>query len=420
MKKKYSVVAGCFCTTLLMAQQGTFNVTLKSIKCIKETADDIFDLDGKKDEVYGMLYYSVQQQTGNYSQHVGTEVYGDMNGFSDFSFHRQKGGSAGNTGGLKAGDEIIINKSLIGAHIADNTTITLIPTVWEWDNKSSTLAFGNFSNAMKSAFAIIDPQSLVLIQQIDKNMPSSVIAGYARNWNIFSSQPSFSNVLQVVNGKPGDRPIGMNSFGEFYPKVLILNNKLLGLTNRTGAYDAANLEVVRTVEFIYDEEALANTRDHGIYAITLRVTWVPDPVKQTAPPPPPLNNYGIKAPGTIQTNNTTLKVPPTPIDNAILSGAWQGTISSQTNAKDGPFNFKFNNNVFWVLNNNGSGSAIYSGGYKIANGNFSASYLDGNNYTMVINSTDYYAATKEMTGNFTCTGPNYYKTGKWVAKKISN
>lgn len=430
MKKTVTtILLSLLVTGTLFAQRGTYSVSVKSITCLGETADDILDMDGKKDEVFVILYYSITKPgTQPVRGHTGTKIYGDMNGFTDYTYHRLRGGTASGSGGIRSGDVIDINQDLIGGRLEDNSLITLIPVVWEQDVKTtnaSDIQFTSFLTTMKNAMNTIEPLAPAMLQNIERTRPQSVIRAYVLPWNAFSTQPSFSSVLNKVNGVPGNRPVGMNSYGEFHPKVLFLNNFLLGKTNRSENFSEAHMESIRTVDFDYDEVLLGNTRDHGKYRITLRVTWNPDPV---APAPPP----AVQTPGTIIKSNpvspvkanatikNTGQILTTPLTNDIVTGVWKGTQGSMNANADEPLNIKLGNYVFWLLRNDGSGISQYAGGYRIENGILKGSYTDNNNRVCEYTSTGYSANTGELSGNWTCTGAGYYKTGKWIMKKISN
>ncbi len=398
-----------------------------------ETADDILETDGRKDEAFVILYYSITRPGAQPVRgHAGTKIYGDLNGFTDFTYHRLRGGTASGSGGIRTGDIVDINQDLIGGRLENNSLITLIPVVWEQDVKTtnaSDIQFTSFLTTMKNAMSTIEPLAPAMLDNLERNRPQSVIRAYVLPWNAFSTQPSFSAVLNKVNGVPGNRPVGMNSFGEFHPKVLFLNNFLLGKTNRTENYSEAHMESIRTVDFDYDEVLLGNTRDHGKYRVTLRVTWTPDPVAPAPPPPAPapVATQGpviktnpvipVKTNGNIK--NAT-QVFSNPLTNEILTGVWKGTKGSMNSNADEPLNIKLGNNVFWLLKNDGSGGSQFAGGYRIENGALKGSYTDSNNRVYEFTSSGYAAGTGELSGNWTCTGTGYYKTGKWIMKKISN
>ena len=111
MKKEFSLfIVSILLTGLLYAQQpgnGKVKIYLRTISCIKESADDIFDFDGKGNEVFVTFFYSVASSNGTtrYVNKITSAVYGDVNGRPA----RYKAGTAGNNGGIKAGDIIYAN-----------------------------------------------------------------------------------------------------------------------------------------------------------------------------------------------------------------------------------------------------------------------------------------------------------------------
>ena len=65
--KKYFLIAALLIHFSLHAQQtgnGKVKIYLRTISCSKESLDDIFDGDGKGNEVFVTFYYSVASSNG--------------------------------------------------------------------------------------------------------------------------------------------------------------------------------------------------------------------------------------------------------------------------------------------------------------------------------------------------------------------
>ncbi|MDF0644469.1 MAG: hypothetical protein P0111_10585 [Nitrospira sp.] len=138
---------------------GKYRVVINGLRVIHETKDDMFQFDGKRDEVYVAAFVRRQSvpslgtdfvtTTSQLLDHgfVRSKVHGDINGFQD---HRVLAGTASELGGLRTSDTIPLNRdpALPSARPPSTTTfplhvwegtlndtdaLVIHPTLWEWD-----------------------------------------------------------------------------------------------------------------------------------------------------------------------------------------------------------------------------------------------------------------------------------------------
>src|SRR4051794_26633684 len=166
--KKILLIITLFGAVALHAQppaKGRVKIYLYSVRCDKETADDLFDGDGKGDEIYITVFYSVATSNGTtrYSSKVSTGIYGDNRNWPA----RVKAGSAGVTGGIKAKDEVYINPlteermpvgderfkglPVIDVELEAGDVLTIIPVLWEWDG-NATNTQNSFESFLSNSF----------------------------------------------------------------------------------------------------------------------------------------------------------------------------------------------------------------------------------------------------------------------------
>lgn len=429
MKKVIALLTFLGCLNLVQAQNdpspaGWVSIDLNSFMCHKTTNDDFLNFDGFGDEVYFVIYYSVADKNGvtRYSNKLVSKVYGDTYRFPD----RVLAGHANpdNKGGMSNGSQFFPGNEfpqIKRVRLEAGDIITVIPTIWEWDNNSNVQLQNSFDSRMINSFNTINTKIPAMLQYCYGGYKCYQITNLG-----MIRMPVFSDILQPINGVNGSRPIGISKAGEFNPIVFSLKSQMImtqyGKTPIDGKTYSMNYN-----DFGIDEESMGNTRDHGKYMMRFHFTFEQDLAKPATPvPPPPAgnNNTIVTPPRPVKQNipvkNTGLAILKVPVTNEIMSGVWKGTSGTMTSATDGPFTFKCGNSAFWLLKNDGSGVALASGGYSFNNGNFTGNYTDSNNWKYVYTSTSYNPQSGELSGDWTCTGSGYYKTGKWIVKKISN
>lgn len=227
-----------------------FVVTINGFSCNSETWDDALERDGKRDEVYLMCKtMSIQQRNGSpqvvSEQTLKSVVMGDVNNRSAEENRAQAGNADGYKGGIKTGDNVpsnqpwkrtltptlhylpmLVYQGLLSAN--NNTTIQIIPSVWEWDGPTDF-----FNKAME----LINKPFTDLVNLTAGNDPVRQMIVTRGNqdfhfYNILLKRTPAPGTEVVVNrnvfGDPKDRPVGMLLNGAtnqflYYPVGLQLN-----------------------------------------------------------------------------------------------------------------------------------------------------------------------------------------------------
>jgi hypothetical protein len=390
-------------TASTFAQSGRIRVSFAGFDCYRETWDDILHMDGKCDEVFFNFGFTLADRVGNtklaYEKRTG--VYGDASG--QFS-NRINVGSCGpsaspSKGGIKAGDTYRCNDVIGEYDMTDGDILTVVPTAWEYDPIADNSA--SFFSTIRGAYTGINQRIAPLMTSLRIIMGD--LAGLIYDASTLGVASTKAGGDQGELGKSGTRPIGMQKYGDFSPKLVALNTpNLATISNSDMGFGKGVISVN------YNEEALGNSRDHGNYSILLKVEFTP---VQSAPPPPPAN-----------TNNTT---PPinNPMSGGIkklnlpaaitVAGTWVGTYGNGNNNSPSYYSFKLNDDgTMQVLGNNGA--VIANGKYSFANNQLSGSY------TYTGSGTYSFAATMSANGSLTGTWGSNNNTsggGKWVMNK---
>ena len=446
MKKIFIVALAIFTTTQLLAQSGRVKVTFLGFKCYRETWDDILGLDGRGDELLFKFNISTSDKNGNTKIMYDrtTDVYGDKSG----SFtNRIKAGTESPTGGVRAGDLVNTNLLLGEYDLANGDFVSIIPTAWEQDPIADNM--NSFTNTFGAV--VSDMNKSLSTAMIGINIASGNFIGalfHGAMLKISSIKPAGD---QGELGKAGTRPIGMKKYGEYTPEVVAVNTaNLTTLCNSNYGWGNGVIEVK------YDEVALGNTRDHGIYSILLKFEFTPNNSGAPAPAPGSTtisknnaapapsagssnNNTVISNPKNVQLGNsrqlTTTKTisannniaansgitrlpaagttPPPHVTGDQAAGLWRGTLQTAGISGTAPLNVKLDGNTFWVLKNDGSMGVTAAGAYSVKNGVMTGNYFFENiSYTYT--STGFNQSTGEMSGTWSGGG----KSGTWIMKKI--
>ncbi len=350
---------------------GRVKISLVSFYNNKETADDILDLDGKKDEIFFSFMYTVAGMNGNtkLSSKTISSVYGDATG--SFS-NRISAGSAtdlfgNNRGGIRTDDIVRCNFPILDVTLDVGDVISIVPSIWEWDNNNATVQ-GSFEDAIMAAFPYMNTK---IVETVKYCYPTTEDQScFVRNGTGFLGLPNCSNILQSVSNRTGNRPIGMTTTGGYSPTVISMGAELL---DKVVGMQFKNIGVrgysnVGTIPVAFDEEALGNTRDHGNYGMYLKIEFIKSAAPTPAPPAPaPAPKYS-KIP-------TTTKFPNQPIQitDAGITGKWTGTYGSGELATPTFYSFQLNADGSIQLLNV-SGGIIASGTYSFSNNVLSANY----------------------------------------------
>ncbi|RXK62107.1 hypothetical protein ESA94_03585 [Lacibacter luteus] len=413
--KKLICLLVCIATShLLLAQAGRIRVSFAGFDCIRETWDDILHADGKGDEVYFTFSFLLGDKNGttklNYEKR--TPVYGDATG--QFS-NRISVGSwvdvfGNNRGGIKAGDNYRGNLLLGEYDVANDDILTIVPTAWEQDPIADNQA--GFSSTIQSMAYSINQKiaPVVLGIGILTMNPTSIIFGAGQ----LGIPKIKAGGEQGELGKPGTRPIGMEKYGDFSPKFVGLKSSDLAfLSNSDMGYGKGVIPVH------YDETAVGNLRDHGIYTVLLKVEFFPSQTQSTTTTQPSNTGNGTTttttvtkttAPSTIKTVNTG-----TTTSTSTVAGIWKGTYGTGSSNNTTFYSFQLNpDGTMNVLD--ASGKSIAAGTYNLNNNQLTGIYrYTGNN-----NAFSFAASVKgsQMEGTWG-SGSNVSGGGRWMMTKAA-
>src|SRR5689334_10997806 len=213
--KKFFLIAVLFAASVVYAQppaKGRVKIYLHSVRCDQETADDLFDGDGKGDEIFITVFYSVASSNGTtkYINKVSTGIYGDNRNWPS----RVKAGSAGNTGGIKARDIVYVNPlteermpvgderfkglSVIDLELEAGDILTIIPVLSEWDG-NTTNTQNSFESYLSNSFNSVNVHMAGFTQKFDIKTANRVFGDKGASCINLNG---ISQLLQPVNGWP--------------------------------------------------------------------------------------------------------------------------------------------------------------------------------------------------------------------------
>ena len=398
MKKIICFLMMLALVSAIMAQSGRIRISFAGFDCYRETWDDILHADGKGDEVYFNFGFSLADKNGNskLSYEKRTGVYGDATG--PFS-NRISAGSyvdlfGNNKGGIKAGDTYRCN-TIVGEYdMADGDILTIVPTGWEHDPIADNSA--SFFFTMKGFYNSIN-QKLAPIM-IGFNVLTGNLGGIIYQAGSLGISKINAGGNQGELGKAGTRPLGMEKYGDFSPKLVVVNTPNLNtICNSDMGFGKGVIGVN------YDEVAVGNSRDHGNYTILLRIEFFPN---QNATP---------AALPSSSTGSTGIKKLEVPANTSSIAGTWKGTWGSGTNNSPNFYSFQFNADGSMSLLD-AQGNTTATGKYSWANNQLTVTYTYNNN------SGTYSAigslSNNQLNGTWGA-GTNGSGAGKWVMNKAS-
>jgi len=398
MKKLICFILILAAVSPVMAQSGRIRISFAGFDCYRETWDDILHADGKGDEVYFNFGFSLADKNGNskLSYEKRTGVYGDATG--PFS-NRISAGSfvdlfGNNKGGIKAGDTYRCN-TIVGEYdMADGDILTIVPTGWEHDPIADNSA--SFFFTMKGFYNSIN-QKLAPIM-IGFNVLTGNLGGIIYQAGSLGISKINAGGNQGELGKAGTRPLGMEKYGDFSPKLVVVNTPNLNtICNSDMGFGKGVIGVN------YDEVAVGNSRDHGNYTILLRIEFFPN------------QNATATAPPSSSTGGTGIKKLEASANASSIAGIWKGTWGSGTNNSPNFYSFQFNADGSMSLLD-AQGNTTATGKYSWANNQLTVTYTYNNN------SGSYSAigslSNNQLNGTWGA-GTNGSGAGKWVMNKAS-
>ena len=317
----------------------------------------------------------------------------------------------GNKGGIKAGDNYFSLLETGSLDLGLNDALFLVPSIWETDNRPDN-GFKPYQNKLEnatiSAYPVVSPSDNV--------------------WQ--SAYPVIKNFvypdpIRYTQVTYDDCPIGFSKNGNdaaYTDRMIFLTWPVLSNIATQDLYNKG----IGIIPVAFDERNAGLGWDYpAAYKMFLKIEIIrppsapaPAPRNAAPAPPPPAATVATKVVKPQRTAFTMTDLKPVfEMNNEFLYGGWKGTKGAGSSATGELFACKFSNNVFWLLNNNDV--AIASGGYQVSANNFTTTCSDAGNTSYTITSTNYNASSGELSGTWSATG-NVYRTGKWIAKKISN
>jgi hypothetical protein len=352
-------------STTSFAQQsvkGKIKIYLNSFRCEKETLDDMFEGDGKGDEVFITLFYSVASSNGTtrFINKITTSVYGDNRIWPS----RIKAGSAGTNGGIKPNDEVLgrpqtVGLPLLEADLEAGDILTIIPVLWEWDSDTK-----NVQNSLESyLWGSMNNVNVYLAALLQKFDMKTAFRQFGENGGRIINIQGIKQILQGVNGVPGNRPIGMTTAGDYDPQTFAFNSVVVdNWETLMTPYDRYSNTKCLPVRF--DEVSLGNTRDHGQYVVKLYPEFVKAPPDNNGNPKP-IKTLNTNDPRNLAAGNISSKV--------FFTGNWSGTQTTDSGLYPQAVNFQLTaNNEFIMADRNGVVAA--RGTYTLSGISISGSY----------------------------------------------
>ena len=446
------------------AQSGRIKISFVGFECIRETFDDILQSDGKGDEVYFNFGFTLANRQGvmQQSYEKRTPVYGDNTG--PFS-NRINAGSAvdifgGAKGGIRAGDNFSCN-DIIGEYtMNDGDILTIVPTAWEYDPIADNL--NSFTSTLRGFYVSMNQKVAPVMAGL--SLLTGDLAGVIYHGTNFGLTKIRAGGDQGELGRPGTRPIGMEKYGDFVPKLVVFNTRSITTIINSNYGHGRGVIAVN-----YDEPAIGNNRDHGIYNILLKFEFtptgpaggntngVPPPAPKTntggtTVPPPPSNSNGSYVPpptsGTktggsyvppppANSNNGSAVPPPvntkvseprqisTPVRPAVLTtaipvqaaamgvtGTWVGNFGTGTNYNGAYCSFRLNaDGTMQVIG--ADRSVVASGTFKFENNQLTGTYIKPSGEIFSFNGK---MDNNALAGTFG-TGTNVSNQGTWRMTK---
>jgi hypothetical protein len=442
MKKIFTAAIALFSAGSIAAQHGgSLLVEITTITCQNKSWDGLVEFDGPGNEVFvSGSFYTRNPNSTTFKIHNGvseTPTYGSTAGHNE----RTQAGTASPTGGIDNNNRFTVNKTLVSTHLDGDGFTLFSPSLWERDDNNET-TYNKFKNQLASDLA---SASLMPFPNFgNSNEPGNPFAGkifsYGNGYNVTIPPNSYPSILySLVNpNAQGNRPMGITKYdGQpliFDPKIILIEAKSLWAAyNQTPVnHPYPNTEypikTIKELSLNFGEMTYGIDASNGKYLVNIAIKFAPegDDLAAARNPAqnPPVKQQVINA-GNIKTIGDKTLIPikgaqaPAPaytMTNAMMYTEWKGLMGVYGEpTKGGPFFFKINNNALWLQDANGT--SIASGGFRIENNNFVATYSYPNGDTYNIISTGYNPSNGELTGTWSGTGVNANKKGNWMAYK---
>lgn len=288
-----------------------FRVLVKGFTCVRETADDILERDGKRDEIYLSSFSFMANNANNTIPATGvrtrTRVFCDINGRGPENKWAMAGSASGGLGGIQTGDNIpdiepwknntpasgeLLPYVLWEGNLYPGSDYVVIhPAIFEYDGPADFLT--NFwHNSFIGLAARTASNVLSLPFQLFTSIPGySSGSGYNDGspgvWPVPTVMQQFGNVFYRVNlttlsyeeqrklfvnaDNPNDRPIGIDASMIYNPLQIRMDHNIANtLAERDFGYGKG------IVPLRYKDD----DRFKGEYILYLSFEKVSDPSQQ--------------------------------------------------------------------------------------------------------------------------------------------
>jgi hypothetical protein len=249
-----------------------FRVVVKGFTCNRESADDILERDGKRDEIYltsfSFLVNNQNNTIPNTAIRTRTRVFCDINGRGPENKWAMAGSAAGGLGGIQTGDNIpdiepwknnapasgeLLPYVLWEGNLSPGSDYVVIhPGIMEYDGPADFLT--NFwHNSFVGVAARAATNVLSLPFQLFTSVPGygNPGSGFGYNdsspgvWPAPTVMQQFGNVFYRANletlspqdqtklfvnaGSPADRPIGLDAKMIYNPLQIRMDNRIANM-----------------------------------------------------------------------------------------------------------------------------------------------------------------------------------------------
>lgn len=406
MKKIIAVSLLMTLITSINAQSGRIRISFAGFDCYRETWDDILHMDGKGDEVFFTFNFTLADKNGgsklNYEKR--TPVYGDATGsFSNrISVGSWVDAFGNNRGGIKAGDTYRCNDIIGEYDMADGDILTVIPTGWEHDPISDNSH--SFNSTVRGLYYSINQKVAPIM--IGFNILTGNLGGVVFNAASLGLSKTKAGGEQGDLGRAGTRPIGMEKYGDFSPKLVVLNTPNLNtICNSDMGFGRGVISVN------YDEVAVGNSRDHGNYSLLLKIEFFPNPTATQQPAAANTSGSNPPANNNTKTQSGFKKLPVAPAATGI-TGIWKGTYGNGQNNSPSFYSFRLNTDGTMQLLDANNG-VIANGTYTFNNNQLTGTYKynNGGQFSVAANLN-----AGSLNGTWG-SGSNASGGGRWVMSK---
>ena len=257
-----------------------FRVTLNGFTVNNQSDDDIFEGDGKGDEVYlraDTLKVSTAAGAQSVKQTIKSIVLGDMNNQSG----RGQAGSASAKGGLRTGDKFPAATAQPWARGSALATerppmllwegtltqgvdgVEILPTIWEWDSPAQSRTEIDAADSLPFQLAGLERDFKTRISSRNTSAMFDAANFYPAGQGDAAQDP---RGFFIGDDKSGTRPIGMlqgpRKFVFFLPQILLLSyDSALAASAAAPSNLGAGIFALR----------YKDNKDHGDYTLYIQV-----------------------------------------------------------------------------------------------------------------------------------------------------